>query len=151
MRQTENSTVRGGKLYDGYWEVDYHSDGTFMYYVPDPSQTILHLGFNTSGNLSFSLIFNWNVSFEQKYGPGLKYAGNATIANWVFRKLDANTIGVSISLNNTNYRPPVPAFTVVPWTPLLETSIFVAGLIVSVVSFVLWRKYPDSLRFQGSQ
>jgi hypothetical protein len=152
MTESENSSVKGGMAYPGYWQVNYLSDGTFMFYVPDPSQTVLHLGFNMNENLSFSMRFCWNMSFEQEYGSGLRYAGNATIANWVFTKIDADTIGVSIDLNNTNYRGPIPAFTVVPSPPLLETSVLVVGLIVvglivSVVGFIFWRKFPGGIRY----
>jgi hypothetical protein len=137
-----NETARLGLIDDGSWELDYHPNGTFTYYVPPQDRNIvLDLGFNSGGNLSFSLQASWNVSFEQKYGPCLKYAGNATIANWLFKKLDDNTIRVSIDLNNTNYHPPVPAFAVIPWSPVLETGVLVAGLIVTVVGLVLWKKY----------
>jgi hypothetical protein len=95
------------------------------------------------------LVCSWNVSFEQEYGSGLNHAGNATIASLVFRKLDADAVGVSIRLDNSNFRGPVPAYTVVPWSPSLETGILLTGLMVTVVSLVfrklvLWGSKVDS-------
>ncbi len=147
ISQTEkNGTNSSGVLNTRLWELDYHPYGTFTYYVPDLSNTILNLGFNSGGNLSFSLLVDWNVSFWQKYGPGLQYAGNATIANWVFRKLDTENISVSIDLNNTNYHPPVPAFAVIPWRPVLEAGVLVTGFVVTVVGLVLRKKYSRKVR-----
>jgi len=110
----------------------YFPDEGFVFYLASLNQTIFYPQFNSNKSWSFSIRAHWNISFEQKYGDNIQFAGNETICEWSFQKINEDTITVSITIDNTNYHPPVPVYTIVYRSPWIEiTLLSIGGVAIS--------------------
>lgn len=143
IKYTEKDEHLIGFVYFRYSEIVYNPDQGFIFYIADENNTILHLDFNSNNSWSFSLMAYWNMTFEQKYGSNINFVGNASIAHWIFQKQNLSEINVSININNTHYKGPIPAFTIVQRSPWIESIVLGFGVIL-IISVTLY----DKLYFQ---
>jgi hypothetical protein len=148
---SQTSEYKGGQLYFRESSISYAPSTGYTFYVANENRTVLHLVPNTDNSWSFLLLARWNTSFQQQYGPGADYAGNATLASWHFTHQSNGSIIVSAVVNNSNYHSPVPVYTVTQRDPWLEVGILGLGIVTSVsATTVLYiRRRPDDATDQA--
>ncbi|KKN31360.1 hypothetical protein LCGC14_0824610 [marine sediment metagenome] len=139
IKYTEKDGSLVGFVYDRYSEIVYNQHQGFIFYIADENNSILHLDYNSNNSWSFSLMAYWNITFEQKYGSNINFAGNASIAHWIFQKQNNSDIKLSININNTHFNGPIPTFTIIQRSLWIESIVLGFGVILTI-SVTLYNK-----------